>query len=635
MSDGAYHAVAEDIAADRGERIVRTREEALPAREAVVIVAAPEDLTELVLRAYQDRLSEQGPEDGAFSIVTGYTPADARDLYMGCREVGETRAVLLQDTPTGNPDISDATTLRENELTAEALENFTGDQLEALSIFSHGTSIHLNLPSGFICGYPMSVDPAAYNTPQPECVVDGEISCPFEEDLVRAEQLTASHVFISSCASAIDNNLQELPVHLGLGLLRGASSLVASYRPSSALPAEAVIHDCLLRGGYDLAQRVYIHGKFTETLGTISHSYIGFGDPRSTSTSGREQRYCTDITSTDDGGVKIEVRNVEADVIDISIPADLLSETSQYHVREIMGRDEPLYYAAFPEENSLRIVVCSGDRMDSPFTLEVSGDPAAASDRWRLEGCLRNAERARRFDLLSEKGVRQYRNLFTRVSDLPENAWKERYEATHHRNVTDESAQIEHVVEAMAGELASVTDDGLLPIYSYHNRAVNESAGLSDTSCADCGRRLYFRDLSDGAGTWRTIGNCPRCGNRYDVPGRDDQTESPPRVLEVAVDDSGLRRFEATFTNDRDGPVEASMYPFIEYLGRTKDETQLVDPAERRWSLEPGESVKGDFIIDQSAIEKHRFRAGVQIVANLRTHVGITWLLEDGHPSNP
>ena len=80
--DGEFGELAEEIAADRGESLVREFEVALESDEPVLYVDAPARIEERRLLPLQERLTDRGPETGGFGVITGYTAAEAADLYF-------------------------------------------------------------------------------------------------------------------------------------------------------------------------------------------------------------------------------------------------------------------------------------------------------------------------------------------------------------------------------------------------------------------------------------------------------------------------------------------------------------------------------------------------------------------------
>jgi hypothetical protein len=626
-SSGPYRALAEDIAADANQELCTSLETALDSSEPVTYVDPPEKVSEDELLSLQSRLLRRGPEDGGFGIVTGYTVDAARSLYFD-RQPSDGHAVLLEKSVTGDPEIDADTVLIDDELTATRLEELADSRLESFSIDSHGWSIHLDLPDGYLCGYPRSESPAEYDTDQPVCVVDGEMDCPFDEEIVRAEDVRANHLFVSSCASVIDNNLQGLPVHLGFGLLSGADSLIGSYRPSVTLPVESIFHYCLLRDGYGLSERVYLQTQFSETNDLMSDSYIAFGHPRAELSESNPGTATVEYEREDDG-VAVSCSDIEGHVLDVTLPSDALSaETDKYYVRDRSESSlSPLYYVAFEDRGRVRVVAFTGSRFDGDsLELLVAPTPTASIQREIATQALENAGRARNMNLLNSKAEKQYDGLWNQVRDFPTKVFDERYIAGFYDEATDEVTKPFGHVSSMEDELVELAEGGKLLVYTYHNRAVEDDVFRSTDECHYCGRPVFVRQVSDGHRTRRAIGNCSRCGVIYDVPTTDGETAPTHPVVDVGEPaDDGTTPAVISFENDGDTRQRVKIVPFVEHEGTAIDDAPVVDPETAFVRLDPGERVEQSFTIDESLIDEFRFRLGVQVIANLSNYVGMMW----------
>jgi hypothetical protein len=206
--------LARDVAADRDESVVHAIDR-LPAGEPVVYVDAPDSVDEETLLALQRRHLSGDATDDAFGIVTGHTEAAARDLYFADHEYDGGHLVLSKNRDLSFRD-ADVTVLAGDDLTAHAVSERMGGGSRSLSILVPGWPIHIYFEDGLLCGFPASrsTDGLESGT-QPYCVTDGEMDCPLAGDVVHAERLDASHVFVGSCASLVDNNNTGLPVHVG------------------------------------------------------------------------------------------------------------------------------------------------------------------------------------------------------------------------------------------------------------------------------------------------------------------------------------------------------------------------------------------------------------------------------------
>ncbi|MFB6193675.1 MAG: hypothetical protein ABEI75_01300, partial [Halobaculum sp.] len=276
--------VAREVADARGEELVRDGEAAREPDGTVLWVDHPETMAdaEQEVVAFQERLMRRGPDAGGFTLITGYTPEDARALYFEETEASDADVSLFTDRfePDRLPDTPDETTLVGEELTAERVGELTEEPVRSFSMSGSGRLIHIYLSEGVICGVPESLDVSDYDDPQPYCITDDyEVDCPLYGELLPADEIDAAHFFLLSCTHTLPNGAAGLPVYPSLGMLQGADSMIGSYRVSASHPYETLLHHALFRAGYDLVERCYLLLRNDHSNDIMAYPYVPFGRP--------------------------------------------------------------------------------------------------------------------------------------------------------------------------------------------------------------------------------------------------------------------------------------------------------------------------------------------------------------------
>lgn len=126
------------------------------------------------------------------------------------------------------------------DTTGSDVRELDDEDLRSFSLLSSGYSIHLRLGDGFLRGFPSSVDVSDYSYRQPYCVSGTDRDRPLDGELLEAETVSPSHVFIASCAPVVDNNLTGFPVHVGTALLTGAHSMTGGIESSGRIRTSSI-----------------------------------------------------------------------------------------------------------------------------------------------------------------------------------------------------------------------------------------------------------------------------------------------------------------------------------------------------------------------------------------------------------
>lgn len=629
-TDGEYRAVAEAVADDRGERVVSALQSVEDPTAPVIYVGAPGDVSASDLLFLQERLCRKGPADAAFGVVTGLTPESARDLYFE-RQSGDDHVVVTDKQLPEGLEFGPHTTGVTGSVSADRVASLADRRLESCSLETHGWSIHLTLSDGYVCGVPESLDVAAFEGPHPACVEDGERDCPLDGELVSAERLDAAHVFLGSCVSMIDNNLHGLPVHVGLGLLDGADSLVGAYRPAATHPIEAVLHHALLRAGYDLIERCYVLLRNSHVNSIMAYPYVPFGDPDATSARAVDPSY--DATVERDGDrTLVRATDVDAHVVDVTIPDERVAPTDDRYyawTSESDYSESPLCYTAFEVEDGVRLVVYAGDRITaSSLELVVSPAPVASETRRVARDSLRRASASRDFNLLSGSATDQFDGLWHQVHDFPEKVSNEGYDATVAESVREEVERPFGNVRALKRHLLDIASEGFRLSDKYRTRAVDDDVFPEARACPVCGSRVFVKQVGDGTGTRRAIGHCTRCGPIYDVPTTAGDRSPPRPTLLVDSDrEETVRTVTVEFRNPADVEMRTAIRPFRVGAGtETEEGESFFDPVTVETTLAPGERVEADFELDTGLVDTAKAHLGASVVGNLSAFEATVWL---------
>lgn len=634
-NDGPFRAVGERIANSRGEEICTSFDE-VPDTGSVIYVDAPDRIDEATLLALQQRMHERGPVEGGFSVVTGPTPDDALDFYERETSYEDEHGLLLWNTPDDFDPDDQTTLLSEHDLTASNVADLAEDGLSSLSARIHGWTIHLHLREGYVCGFPSDPDEWSFDGQQPHCVQDGRKECPFDEELVAADEIDASHVFLRTCASTINNNKSSLPVHAPLGLLSGAESVIGPYRTNSGYPHEVLLHHSLLRAGYDVRERCYLlnrNGKLNDIAYLI---YVPFGSPDAGFEPATEHTPDAQLQTDGHDLPTLQVTDVDNYVIDVTLPtAELPSTTDRYYLRQIDSTDDfssTTYYAAFEEGDDLRVVIYSGTRMQAEsLSFEIDANPIHQRKREVARKSLNNAQRLENFDLLTSKASDQLDNLWHQVRNLPVSISDERYKVRAYDRAKSKIREPFGNINGIRDQLLSTLSEGSRLHDNYAYRAIDHEVYASEDSCTYCGRPVAIKHISDGDRTERLFGVCPRCGYIYDVP-TEGRTVSPTYpVVEKRVDEPPYE-ISVHFENPTDDELDATLFPVVLDLGDTFEGDPIFEPRYAEVEVGAGEQVDVSFGVDVDGLEPNQHYILAHVIANLEIYSATTSFVVGDRP---
>ena len=637
---GPYRDLAEEFAAEYATEVISTVAEV--GRGPVLYVTDPTTVGEDVVLSLQQRLLEQGPETGAFGIITGHTPSAARTLYDRGRasradDTGtrDSHAVLLREETKDWFSYDDETTvLTGDDVTVEALSSSLSE-LQSVSMLVHGRSIHFFLSDGFLCGFP-NAQSHSFDGPQPYCVTDnGELDCPLDGDLLHADEVDIPHLFVDSCASMLpENDFEGLPVHVGMGLLDGAESVLGVYRQIDSIPQLSVLHYCLLRAGYTAAERCYLLNRAAHAYNTAAFPYAPFGHPESAITSTADQS--VEVESIDD--TTVTLRNVDAHVVDVRLDLPVTSDELYVRNRTDELANAPLYAVAFQQEGAVRLLVYTWGRFElDELVLEVDDEPLCASDRDIVVDSLANAERLRPLKYLDSKAKGQLKSVRNRFEGIGDDLHEQRYNVNVYRQVEDQMEKLTEALERIENRVASTLTNRYSTFLSddYRDDFRKTMTATVDRTCSNCDRHMFEKRMENPSGETRRLrGICPLCGVVYDVP----DTERPPSWPHIegefvpVLDDSIT--FDISFENPLDRAVRATYLPWLgidhdEFRGR-----EVFTPDSVTTQLEPGERHSVTFELDASDLDGNEYWVCGYVIGNLNVYQGLRKMVvgtEYGH----
>lgn len=638
--DDAFAAVADRIAADRDESVVAEFESAVESDGAVVWVDSASSFAERKLLTLQQRLLDRGPDDGAFGLVTGFTAADAEDLYFSETETADEDLLLcsrhldplMPDRLPKTPGL-----LTADEATAETVEGRADAPFRSFQVAAAGREIHVSLSDGYLCGFPESRSVEDYPGPQPFCVSDGERDCPLSGHLLPAESIDAAHVFLLSCTTAIDNGSAGLPVHAAMGLLDGAESLVGSYRVSTSRPQELFLHHGLLAAGYDVNERCHVLNENAHVNGMMAHPYVAFGrpdaavddphDPQFDVTVRPGGRSDADRQSEDD--LHVRLTDVDAHVVDFRIPqAQVPAHDDRLYVRAPTDADVQIYYTAFEADGDLRVLVYTGDRMrfDS-LDLAVSPDRTHHVERQIALESVANLPHVERLGFLNDAMAEQADQLESQVRSFVKQTRDEAFTANLDANVTQQLDSIRgHERNVRGAFLSLLRENPSTPHRIYSNNTIPEDAYPIRDRCPYCpDGPLFVEQLSGWSGAEkRLLGSCGRCGPIFNVPATEKDSDPTYPVVRCDLTTDGERNqpVEISFENTTDAPMRTTFQPVLDHMDNV--ERRFFDPEREDVVLHPGESHTAEFTIDTGRIPDYRYKIRGQVVGNLDLYTGVT-----------
>lgn len=616
-ADCEYRAVAETIAESRGDDVVSTLDGI--GRDDVIYVDSPENVDEGVLLDLQRR---QCRSEGTanFGIITGYRPELAEGLYF--REKAPRDDHYVVNNRISIPYATDdSLTVLPNDEDGDTVSRLQTETMESLGLTTGGHSMHYYLPNGFICGFPDSIDVERYGDRQPACVAGGERDCPLDGELVLAEDIDASHVFVSSCASIIQNNSIDLPVHVGMGLLTQVESLIGTYRILSSFPHETFLYQALLRDGYDLGEVCYVLNRYSDSLSNEIYPYFLYGRPENRSASAREGAYRTSVEPSD-SGIAVTITDIDCHVVDLSVPKGHLGGDESDVTVDVRGdeRDIPFYHCVFEEQDAFRVLVYSGGRMSADrLELRVEQEATYMREKDAIFACARNLRKHEGLGLLNQKMKNQLTHVENNVHTLSSVLERARLQSEARPELRDKLSEMDAIVDGIYDELHETLTDANGLLYEYLDRVVRDGSYVSNADCSDCGNTVFVSEVVEPlTSVKRAIGTCPECGYLFDAPATDNERFPPsPSVTSLEPRNNSERTFTVEFDNPTSRFAKGISFPSLVGVGYEEaTDRGLFYPASHRFTLRVGETYTNRFTVDVSGLPPNEYYLFVYVVLN-------------------
>lgn len=623
-----YGELAERIAREESTEVMTDLR--IETDETIFYVARPDALDEDELLELQRRLLNRGPEDGRFSVVTGLSVERAEQLYDATPSGDAEHAIVLRREDRDRHTYDDSTVLTREGSTVENLTDLNERGLESLSFMINSRSIHGFLTGGYICGYPQSVSPSSFGDPQPGCVADGEMSCPLDGEIIRAETLTAEHVFLNSCMSMVpSNSATGMPVHVGMGILAGTTSLIGGYRPMDGIPQEALLHYCLLKAGYDATERCYLLNENAHTIGLKSYPYVVFGRPDQQIAESASSEYNDELRRSGDTQ-ELVVHDVDSYVIDVEIP--IYGDRTYLRNRSTDHTDAPLFYTAIPNGDTVRLLIYSwGPIHADRLTFSIHERPG--SDEELLTATYRNARGADTIGLLDNKSRGQIKNLGNKLTGVPELRDRTRYDTNAYK-------EYEHRLESCRNDVENITDriiqllanrgPGFLS-EEYSSSTSVTSASEAPDACPNCGRPVFVkRSTSPLEETTRVRGICPKCINVFDVP--DGEPLFWPKLEgDLSEDGNDAPTIRLSFHNQSKEHMYAVFFPWLCADDEAYRDADVFEPKREVTEIPPGERHVASFEVAVEQLPDDGYPIYGYVVANAAIYMGAN-IFEVGNP---
>lgn len=625
-----YFELAEEIAADRGEKVISDFQ--YVHEGPVFYVAAPSEIREDVVIKLISRLVEDGPMDGAFGIITGHTVESARNLYFRDQRTDGDHCVFsnLADLDWDSTD-KNVTIFSGPDATSGNLERSMADGLTSLSVFTEGRSMHLKTADGFICGFPNLDLDIDFNGRQPYCVADGEMDCPYDGSLIPAHEVDVSHMFVNSCVSMLPgNDFESVPVHVGLGLLEQVTTLIGAFRPGYALSQECLLNQALLQDGYSAAERCRLLNKNAKALSMGAMPYELFGRPGHRLNNEKQRGFNVDI-EIDGRTADLEFQNVNTNVLDVRVPNfGQFAVNNRFFLRTGLGSspDVPIFYSAFSEDDDARILIYSYETLTyNSLPVQVSPDPDWIRRHRDVMEQIENLRALRRLDIVGNSFDEYLQDFANNVRTLPSAIEKATYDADAFRHIAERNHHLDSILEKCEEQLITTLEDRYLPLLhsDYDKSVVYRQAEKTHLRCPYCQRETFASTGKSVDGNHaRTQCTCAMCGFIFDRPGDVASLTPYPQIKGNLLNvHQGSIDFEISYRNDGDKPTSVT---FLPWLGTEYDEyrgTEYFDRKTRTKTVPPKKVGHADFTIDFSSFMPNEYMISAFVIDEMAVYQGI------------
>ena len=630
--DEEYAEIAEEIADDRDEEIIGDLSEA--GDGTIICVVPPMEFTEALGLSLQRRLDENGPDKGAYGIITGMTAEEARKLYYREPTDQPNHCIIVrqEDKERFSYD-EDTEVYTRHTATADNVNRLNDEGLESMSMMIDARSIHGYLSDGYICGVPTDRDVESFGGSQPPCIdADGERDCPYDGELIPANELYTEHAFLNSCMSMLPTNDENgLPVHVGMNLLQNSVSVIGGFRPVDGLLHQTVLHYALLRAGYSAIERCDTLVNQSHALNVEQYPFLLFGTPEVTIENSTPTEYDVELTEKDDSFV-IDVDEPSTHVIDVSIPADKFDAGNGPFVKNLTDEhaDAPLYYVAIPDDDEIRVLVYSWGLIDvDSLRFEVVPENEQQIEYERLRSSLRNARKLEELAMGDRKYKGQIENFRNHLLGFAPYLDEQRYKANAYRDTEEHLQQARKNANQVRGYIRELLEDRGPSFLSneYSERSIARDVHVDPDPCYACGRPVYVKEFASASGDVRRLrGICPRCVNTYDVPKVEGEDENlHPRIEgDLWFEPGTTTTVDLRFQNPLDEPMEAMYFFWLcSPEGDIRGEP-IFEPDQKKVTLAPHEERALEFEVSPpSRLPEDDYTLYGYVIGNMQIYAGM------------
>ncbi|USZ70019.1 hypothetical protein NGM10_17635 (plasmid) [Halorussus salilacus] len=562
--------------------------------ETNLVVSPPDRLVDLPLTEMYESLAAELEGSPRIGIITGRTVSEARSLYFDRTPAGDEDALVVRGIGD-EPELGyeDSLILTGSDVTANGIKDITSDRFNSFSILANGKYIHQFLSGDYLCGFPSDEQEFEFTEPQPNCVGNGEMDCPKNGNIIKADTIEADHIFLNACNPILSETAIS-PVNVGLSLLSNATAMIASPRVIRVESLLVVLHHALIKAGYDAGERTYLLNRCAEGIGVERIPFLLFGRPEAVPPTNESGDWSLNIEHRP-GRLEMRLENISAPIVDLELP---LIDPGDVHVTMDDGEKDLPYHTIFKEGDHFRLLLFDWGYLEmESLNIQIKTDRVSDEFASELEA-LRSPDRP----FFSKKTERQLEN----ARNLIGGSSKYRRRAAFN---TDARTELRERYERASDEIGRAMESFIDDMLANPPRRL-EATYLTDCTtddiehqygeCPYCGRAVTRRTYRDVLGVIdRNVIDCVECAYIADTP------YSFMAVLlhgTTQMEADSTPEWELQFQNPYDETVAISYG--ITTSADTVDPESAYDPCRGRVTVEAGDLVRIPIQIDATQFDK-------------------------------
>lgn len=623
--------LAHEIAHEREETLIAPSE--ISTEDPIVVVAPPDNLDNSILRTLKQRSFKTEVGHQQYSIITGQTAESARNLYFNRSNTGTEHWMFFSRSDREWRSHDTDVTIFNESIPRSEIKKMSEDHLLSLSLFTASSSMHINLGNELLCSIPKNTSTEIFSGDQPYCIEDSSFTCPYDNDIIHADDLNISHIFLPSCCSVIPNEEHDSPAYIGLNLLECSSSLIGTDWDTLFYDQELPLYHALLRSGYKITTICEILNRSAASVKGRQSPYIPFGHP-SVGLSRNPGTYNTTIENISDDTI-VTIYDIDAPLIDIVI--DDLPNSSEYYVwYDGDGTlDVPLYYLTFKEEENTRLLIygwgwLKGDQLQ----VRISCTPRDYHKRKRIQRCKQNIQSTLDLNVCSNKVQGQSNDLYNKSRGLSHLERKERYDLRTYRDITERLDMIERDIENISERVFEDIEpaDPHNPIGNYLKHISDENSVEDLVYCPYCDHSIQLQHVDDQWSTFsRAKGICPSCGDIFDIPyNAAEKSDLAFPILHIDKNSSDQIipidiSFEGVGCEGCRVLTGIKLFTNIAFDPSDRDDvdgTTLLNPRYRWETITKNGTQRSEFELDKSDLYSNKYWIAGYVISDLEIYSG-------------